>query len=649
MKEYKVCNIPLTEVQGYLFDILMEFDRICRKHHIRYTLEGGTLLGAVKYGGFVPWDDDLDIVMLREEYEKFLKVCKTELSDVFFVQNSNTEKEFPLNYTKLRYKDTKYVQKNYEFLDINQGLFMDIYPYDYVGKNTYRFKMLFIGLLSGAKMTKLEVLLSPLHKNKKISFYKKALYKLVSLLPLDTINRLIHWIMQSKKERKYVFNLCNPLYSEKPLESVEFNEYTELTFNKFNFMAIRNYHKWLNDVFGDYMKEEPEEETRGPSHAISECRLPYERTGKIGILTFHRADNYGAVLQSYALSHAVDEIIRENGNEYVCEIVDYINDTIEKRYAVRLLSEIKRLKTKVKYFILRKKLLRNGRNFRIFRNTYLNLSKKKYTRNNIGDAGREYKALIVGSDQVWNGLLTDNDGTYFLDIEGCSCRKISYAASAGSEKYFLSRLNEYKPLIDDFDFISVREEELFRIMKEAGYDETVKVSDPVFLLNRDKYSLIESNKNLIEGKYILLYVIAYEKEVYEFARKLALEKGLKIAYINTDKLKSPGVINLSDVSVEHFLTLIKNAEFVVTSSFHGVAFSLIYNKEFYYKLSHHEDNFNSRINTLIEEMEIKKREITNGKELTQKSIDWEKINEKMANIRNKSLDFLKESVLKYEE
>ena len=86
MCKYKICQYDIREVQKKLLMILIEFDRICRKHNIKYSLEGGTLLGAIKYKGFVPWDDDIDIVMERPEYERFLKVCKRELNKEFFLQ-----------------------------------------------------------------------------------------------------------------------------------------------------------------------------------------------------------------------------------------------------------------------------------------------------------------------------------------------------------------------------------------------------------------------------------------------------------------------------------------------------------------------------------------------------------------------------------
>ncbi|MDI9487826.1 MAG: LicD family protein, partial [Bacillota bacterium] len=136
MCKYKICQYDIREVQKKLLMILIEFDRICRKHNIKYSLEGGTLLGAIKYKGFVPWDDDIDIVMERPEYERFLKVCKRELNEDYFLQNNRTVKHFPLNYSKLHMNNTLYVQESTAFLNIHQGLFIDIFPVDKIYRGT---------------------------------------------------------------------------------------------------------------------------------------------------------------------------------------------------------------------------------------------------------------------------------------------------------------------------------------------------------------------------------------------------------------------------------------------------------------------------------------------------------------------------------
>ena len=274
MKEYKICDIPLSEVQDYLFEILLELDRICRKHNIKYSLEGGTLLGAAKYGDFVPWDDDLDVVMLRPEYERFIEVSKNELNEKFFLQNSDTEKYFPLNYTKIRYKESKYVQKNYEFLDINQGLFLDLYPLDYVNEKKYRNIMHMVGLLNGAKNVKLEILLSPLHKTPPVSKMKSVMYRLVSIFSLQHLNNALKCMMMSSKTKTTVLNLCNPTYSDIPINVQRFQEYTEIVFRNHKFTVVKDYDNWLKETFGNYMNNEPDEATRGPSHAIVECELP---------------------------------------------------------------------------------------------------------------------------------------------------------------------------------------------------------------------------------------------------------------------------------------------------------------------------------------------------------------------------------------
>lgn len=649
MEEYKICDIPLSEIHGYLFEILQELDRICRKHNIKYSLEGGTLLGAAKYGDFVPWDDDLDVVMLRPEYERFVKICKSELSEDFFLQNSDTEKEFPLNYTKLRYIGSKYVQRNYEFLDINQGLFLDLYPLDYVNEKKYRAKIHLLGLLNGAKNVKLEVLLSPLHKSPPISKYKAILYKLVSRMSLKWLNNAIKNIMISTQKEETVLNLCNPTYNDRPVKAQRFQEYTELNFRKQKFSVVKDYENWLKETFGDYMNTEPDKDFRGPSHAIVECELPKKTTKKIGIITFHRADNYGAVLQAYGLTHAVRKIIQNKEYDYKCEIIDYTNQAIDSRYHIRTLSEIPRLKTKIKHILLRKYLIQNQRNFKVFRKTFLPISCKKYDKKNVREIEKDYNILITGSDQVWNGLLTLDDKTYFLDFSDEKNKKIAYAASAGAEKYFLSKIEDYKTALDTFSNISVRENQLFDIMIEKGYKQTQKVLDPVFLLNRSDYELIESNHNIVRGKYILVYVIAFEEELYKFAQKLSEKTGMKIVYINVDKPKKVGVVNLRNVSVPHFLTLIKNASYVVTSSFHGIAFSLIYNREVYYQLSMCKDNFNSRVETLIQTAGIHGRNITSTIEIEKDSIEWEKVNTSLSEMKKQSELFLERSVFPQNE
>lgn len=649
MKKYKICGVPLGDVHDYLFEMLQELDRICRKQSISYSIEGGTLLGAVKYGDFVPWDDDLDVVMLRPDYERFIDACKTELSDKFFLQNAHTDEQFPLNYTKIRYVGSKYVQKNYEFLDIHQGLFLDLYPLDYVTQKNYRLKMHLIGLFNGAKNAKLKLLLSPLHKSRKVSKGKALLYRVLSRLPLKSLNILIKRVMTSTKDGDFVLNLCNPLYTDRPIPAQRFREYTQLRFRQHNVSAVKDYDIWLTESFGDYQNTEPDEETRGPSHAIVECQLPKKAKTNIGVVTFHRADNYGAVLQTYALTHALCNRILHKGADATCEVVDYANCAIDSRYRVRAFREIPRLKTKIKHLLIRKHLVQNQVNFNVFRNTFLPVSRKMYDASTVHEAAVEYDVLITGSDQVWNGLLTDDDDTYFLHFPDADCRKIAYAASVGSEPLFFSKLEAYRPMLDTFDHISVRERPLLDGLIANGYDKAQLVLDPVFLLDVDDYALIESNQNVVQGNYILVYVIAFEKELYEFARELSKETGYKIVYINVDKPYRRGVVNLRDVSVPHFLALIKNASYVVTSSFHGIAFSLIYNREVYYQLSKSENNFNSRVVTLIETAGIQGRNITDMTAFQKNTIDWKKVNASMEKMKIASKRFLERSVFTQDE
>ncbi len=268
MGEYNICGYDLREIQKKMLDMLIELDRICKTHNIKYSLEGGSLLGAVKYGGFVPWDDDIDVVMTRENYEKFKSACKTDLNSGFFLQNTDTEKLHPLNYSKLRTNDTIYMQKNYAHLDIHHGLFLDVFPLDYVDKKTFRGWCSLLGLFFGARTRKLNIRM-------KQPKWKKLIYSVVSIMPISWINNILNLVFKAlgKKKTEYVFEMCSPVLSNSFQKASRYEEYTELEFEGRKFMVIKDYEALLKEKFGDYMNTEPDPSTRGPSHAIIKCKL----------------------------------------------------------------------------------------------------------------------------------------------------------------------------------------------------------------------------------------------------------------------------------------------------------------------------------------------------------------------------------------
>ena len=120
----------LRKAQLIMLDMLIEFDAICKKHQLQYWLDSGTLLGAVRHQGFIPWDDDIDLSMPIEDYNKFLKIAQNELSNDIFFQTSKTDKNFKFNYIKLRSNKASIVELHEKDKQINyhQGVFVDIFP-----------------------------------------------------------------------------------------------------------------------------------------------------------------------------------------------------------------------------------------------------------------------------------------------------------------------------------------------------------------------------------------------------------------------------------------------------------------------------------------------------------------------------------------
>lgn len=126
----RIDDAVLRRLQLTQLDILDEIVRICERHDIRYYLVGGTLLGAVRHKGFIPWDDDLDIAMPREDYIKFCELCKTELDSGYFLHNIDSDEQYWLIFGKIRKKGTKIGEEGLKQLNTHKGIYVDIFPFD---------------------------------------------------------------------------------------------------------------------------------------------------------------------------------------------------------------------------------------------------------------------------------------------------------------------------------------------------------------------------------------------------------------------------------------------------------------------------------------------------------------------------------------
>lgn len=119
----------MNDLQKCQFEMLKEFVRICEKHNLRYFLIGGTCLGAIRHKGFIPWDDDIDVALPREDYNKFIKL-QDELPSYYFIQNYHTDPRYIYNFTKIRDSRTTYIENFYRTVKQNHGVWIDIFPLD---------------------------------------------------------------------------------------------------------------------------------------------------------------------------------------------------------------------------------------------------------------------------------------------------------------------------------------------------------------------------------------------------------------------------------------------------------------------------------------------------------------------------------------
>lgn len=365
---------------------------------------------------------------------------------------------------------------------------------------------------------------------------------------------------------------------------------------------------------------------------------------KINIITFQNAHNYGAMLQTYALQQKLSE-----KNDVT--IINYENSTIGDSYKViHILKEnaksfIKSVIKSMLYFLKRKKRFYN---FRKFVKENLNLTKETfYSEIELKEKYPSADIYITGSDQVWNSKITKGlQDSYTLNFGDEHTKRISYAASIGNSKISEEEKNIYKEKISKLDYISVREETAKKVLEEILEKPIEVVLDPTLLLKKEDWENKIANFKREKQKYILAYVVEPDQEYVKIVNELSQKTGLKVIHFSFRNMKLKNI--LRNASIEgplEFINLIKNAEYIICTSFHATIFSIIFNKKFFV-VPHRETG--SRVTDLLRKMEISNRAIDSLDAFCKlnynEEIDYEKINIIIESERNKSLKWLNNAI-----
>lgn len=246
----------LRKMQLIQLEIFEDFDRVCRKNNIKYIMDAGTLLGAIRYGGFIPWDDDIDIRMLRSEYEKFCKIAADELSDNIYFQNYRNDSKYPWIYSKVRMKGTRAVRVGQEKVGMRDGVFIDIFPCDGVPSDPDEHKK-----HSKTAQFCRKVLYARVARYSKQKFYERLLWSFVCIIPKKFIYRKVESLAKKYNEKNCDKVGCIGWHAPKDVNGFKMEYFTELTDLEFEgkmFLAPKDWDGFLRYSFGDdYMTPPP--------------------------------------------------------------------------------------------------------------------------------------------------------------------------------------------------------------------------------------------------------------------------------------------------------------------------------------------------------------------------------------------------------
>lgn len=243
----------LRELQLKELEMLLEVDRICQKHSITYYLIGGSALGAVRHGGFIPWDDDVDIALPRPDYLRFLEVCSFELRDAYYLQTYKTQPHFPFPYAKINCHNTTFIEPGLEKLKIHHGIFIDVFPLDGVPRWTLSRFLQDICFKVARRI--------PIGVSRHLTFWRCwSMDRVISMVPSDVAS---NWANRVGGPREI-------------MDRTIFGVPRRIAFEGYDFPVPNQVHQYLANLYRNFMELPPVDQRHGHQPLVVDLKRSYQ-------------------------------------------------------------------------------------------------------------------------------------------------------------------------------------------------------------------------------------------------------------------------------------------------------------------------------------------------------------------------------------
>ena len=264
MSGFEYNQETLRKLQLSELDMLIELDKLCRENNIKYIIDAGTLLGAVRHGGFIPWDDDIDIRMLREDYDKFCEVCKTQLDEKFFLQTYKTDPGYRWGYARILKNGTEYRRANHDEIKSKNGIFIDVFPNDNLPENGLGYK-----LCTCLSWLCRKALYSEVGRNQAKKSINRVGFRILDLFPKKWAHNTLEFLVDKYRNSDTKKVRCFGWGSSE--ETIGFQkewmeDICDIEFEGLNVKAPVKTHEFLVHSFGEDYMTPPPEDKRVPGH-----------------------------------------------------------------------------------------------------------------------------------------------------------------------------------------------------------------------------------------------------------------------------------------------------------------------------------------------------------------------------------------------